>query len=851
MGGFLEGIKVIEIGDELGEYCGKLLAGLGADVVKVEPPGGEKTRTYGPFYGDEPGIERSLHFWHYNFGKRSIVLDLDADDGQADFLNLAAASDLVLDARAHSYLDERGLGYDTLKKLSPGLLYSRISPFGDEGPWAGHKGSDLVHLALGGVMLNCGYDPEPGGFYDTPPIAPQMWQSYHVAGEMAVIAIIGALYHRLQTGKGQRLSTGVHGALAQQTEGDVPSWIFLAQEHHRSTCRHSRPKLDPPVLTPTKDGRYLYPYRSYAAAGVDAIKPTIAILEKYGMAEDLLDPKYQDRGYTSDPAVEHHIVGVVGRFVQRFRFDHEIWREFQAVGLTWAPVRRPEENTLDEHWRARETFFEVHRPELDQIFTEVGAKWLCREVPWRRGPRSPSLGEHTVTVLEELASLPSKSPVSPTPRQAANNPAPVRGALDGVKFVDLGWMLASAGAGRFIAAMGAEVIKVEHSTRWDALRFNRGIVRPGGRTERDAATGPLPDCKPTSPNRGGFFMDINAGKRGISLNLKHPRGREILTKLLESADVVAEGFSPGTMDRMGFGYDRLKEINPRLVYVQQSGMGQIGTYGEMRSYGPVAQAFSGISEMSGLPSPYPPAGIGYSFLDWCGAYNMAIAILAGIYRQKATGKGCWIDSSQVEAGTYLNGTAILDYSANGRAWSRYGNRSPYKPAAPHGAFRVKGADRWIAIACFDEADWRGLVGVLGAPSWTNDPRFATLVDRLAHQDELEALVNSETANADAYDLMARLQSAGVSAGVCQSAKDRCEADPQLRSLNWLVELEQSEIGRWPAKEFPTQMSETPAHMGGNIHRHGPSYGEDNEAIFGEWLGLSKQQVRQLEEDGVL
>lgn len=843
-GGFLNGVKVLEVGGELGEYCGKLLAGLGADVIKVEPPEGEATRTYGPFYEDRPDRERSLHFWHYNFGKLGIVLDLDESTDQQRFQKLAADAAVVLDSRPKGYMLDRGLGYEALKKINRSLIVSRISPFGDEGPWGGYKGSDLVHLALGGIMMNCGYDPEPSGFYDTPPIAPQMWHAYHIAGEMAVMAIVGALYHRADTGEGQYLSTSVHSAVAQQTEGDVPSWIYLRQTHHRATCRHSLPQRLQPILALTKDGRYLFPYRSYAQNDAKAVQNTIGILAKYGMAEDLLDPKYRDPEYAGQETVQNHIASVVDRFILRFKFDREVWREFQAVGLTWAPLRRPEDNVADAHWRSRETFLEVYRPEFGRAFTEVGAKWMCPQVPWRPGPRSPLLGEHN----DEVLNNPEKAPAA-----VANAPSAkkTRRALDGVRFIDLGWLVASAGAGRFIAALGAEVIKVEHKTRWDPMRTTKWIAPPGGRPERDAAKGPLPDMQPANFNRAGFFADINAGKRSISLNLKNPRGKEILTRLLKVSNVVAEGFSPGTMDRMGMGYERLKEINPRLVYVQQSGMGQLGRYGEMRSYGPVAQAFAGTSDMSGLPEPYPPAGIGYSFLDWFGAYNLANGILAGLYRQKMTGKGCWIDSSQVETGTYLNGTAILDHSANGRRWSRYGNRSPYKPAAPHGAFRVRGDDRWVAIACFTEEAWRSLVRILGNPPWGESGKFATLVDRLAHQDELEGLINAATINFEPYALQDALQAAGVPAGVCQTAEDRCDADPQLSHAGWLVELEQTEIGVWPTKDFPVRLSETPAHIGDPINRHGPNYGEDNEYIYGECLGFSTAQIRELEQSDVI
>jgi len=302
---------------------------------------------------------------------------------------------------------------------------------------------------------------------------------------------------------------------------------------------------------------------------------------------------------------------------------------------------------------------------------------------------------------------------------------------------------------------------------------------------------------------------------------------------------------------MGLGYARMKEINPRLVYVQQSGMGQAGVYGRMRSFGPVAQAFSGMSDLSGLPDPYPPAGIGYSYLDWFGAYNMANGILAGVYRQRKTGKGCWIDSSQVEVGIYLNGTSILDHSANGRRWARYGNRSPYKLAAPHGAFRCEGEDRWIAISCFNEDEWHALLRVLGGPAWGSEARFATLADRLQHQDELETLINAETERRAPFALMQALQEAGVPAGVCQTAQDRCESDPQLKHRGWLIDLPQSYIGSWGSKQFPGDMSESPARMGGPLGRHGPSYAEDNERVYGEWLGLSTKEIKQLEEDDVI
>ena len=849
--GFLATVRVLELADELGEYAGKVLAGLGADVVKVEPPEGESTRRYGPFLADEQDPDRSLCFWHYNFGKRAVTLDLDSGLDRQRFVELAKRADVILETRPRGYLEDRGLGFDDLSTLAPGIIVARISPFGDTGPWKDHHGSDLVHLALGGVMMNCGYDPDPSGFYETAPVAPQMWQAYHIAGEMMAMGIIAALFHRMRTGEGQYLSGAVHEAVAKQTETDLPNWIYSRLAHNRQTCRHSRPNPDAAAISQTKDGRWNLAYTTYLAASATSFGPLVEVLDRHGMADDLTDPRYEDIEYRTQPAVTRHISDVINRFNGKFLFERGIWREFQEAGLTWAPKNRPEENLTEEHWRCRQTFLEVEHPELGRTFSEVGAKWLCPQVPWRTGPRAPLLGEHNDQVLRGWTDDVPRVQVSQNRPDLVLSPHGKPFALSGIRMIDLSWLLASAGAGRFLSALGAEVIKIEHDSKPDMIRWGNAMVAEGGRTARDAATAPLDGPIPKSPNRSGFFMEINSGKRCISLNLKHPRGRELLIDLIVDAHVLAEGFSPGTMDRLGLGYPVLKELNPKLIYVQQSGLGQIGTYGRMRSFGPVAAGFAGLSEMSGFPEPWPPAGIGYSYLDWFGAYNMATAILAGLYRQHVTGEGCWIDSSQVESGTYLTGTAILDHSANGRRWRRYGNRSPYKPAAPHGAYRTAGDDRWIAIACFTEQQWLGLVTALGDPEWARDKRFSSLGDRLGHQDELDRLVETETSRLDGLDLTDRLQAAGVSAGVCQTAQDRYEMDPQLKHLNWLVELQQTEIGKWPVKEFPVSLSRTPAYAGGIVDRHGPSYGEDNDHVYGELLGLGPNEIRDLKSGGVI
>ncbi|MGC0369217.1 CaiB/BaiF CoA transferase family protein [Microbacterium sp. SLBN-111] len=855
--GFVDGLRVLEIGGELGEYAGRVLVGLGADVVRVEPREGSPTRAYGPFVDDVPDPEKSLYWWHYNHGKRSVALDLDSPQGCDELRRLARQADLVIESMPRGWAVERGVDADTLLAELPHLLHLRVTPFGDTGPWADYVGSDLIHLALGGVMMNCGYDPDPRGFYDTPPIAPQMWQAYHITGEQAVISVLGALVYRHRTGRGQAMSVAVHEAVSKNTETDAPDWLFLGQRHRRLTCRHSMVSASLPALAITKDGRYALPYKTYlkgsVTADASAWESTVAVLREYGSGAALEEPQYATAEGRQTAAAVDRLSGAVEKLFSSTLYSADVWRAGQRHGLPWAPVRLPEENVTDPHWRMRGAVVDLHEPALARAVAHVGAKWYSEDAAWAYGGPAPRVGEHTAEVRRDWAAPSTHRPVASIPTDEVRSVHGAPFALGHVRVIDLSWMLASAGAGRFLAALGADVIKVEHDSRLDGMRTGQGLCPPGGRDERSAATAPLPTpaFDRSNPNRSGSFMEINAGKRALSLNLKSPEGRRILEDLIRDADMVVEGFSPGTMERMGLGYARLKKLKPDIIYVQQSGMGEHGTYGRLRAFGPTAQAFTGISEMSGLPSPFPPAGIGYSYLDWFGAYNMANAMIAALYRRDRTGHGCHIDASQGEIGLQLTGTAFLDWSVNGRSWRRAGNRSPYRAAAPHGAYRTRGDDRWIALAVFDEEQWRALAAALGRTDWTSDPRFVDMAARLAHQDELDAEIEEATRDRDGGELMALLQRSGVAAGVCQEASDRYESDPQLAHLGWTVELRQSEIGTWPVKEHPVRMSVTPTHIGGRLDRSGPNYGEDTDEILAEILGFDDDRIAALRADGVV
>jgi crotonobetainyl-CoA:carnitine CoA-transferase CaiB-like acyl-CoA transferase len=419
--------------------------------------------------------------------------------------------------------------------------------------------------------------------------------------------------------------------------------------------------------------------------------------------------------------------------------------------------------------------------------------------------------------------------------------------LEGIRILDLTWVLAGGGGPRLLDALGAEAIRIEWRGHLDALRLAPPYVGP----EPDQTRPRNPSDPPPNVNRAGIFNDINAGKRAISLNMTQPKGRDIFKRLVAISDVVVDSFTSETMRNWGLGYDVMKSIKPDIIYLQQSGWGYKGVYAKFGSYGPIAQAISGLTEQSGLPSPHPPAGWGYSYMDWSGAYYCAIMMLLAVYYKKRTGKGQYIDGSQLEPSIYLTGTSVLDFVVNDRHTQRTGNRSVARAAAPHGVYRCAGDDRWIAIAVTSEEEWQALVAQMDTPTWAQDSKFRTMAERVANQDELDRLVGAWTADKDGFKLQEVLQNAMVPAGVCQTAEDRVERDPQLGHLKWLIPLSHREIGTWPVKDIPFHFANAAVDQGGALGRAAPCYGQDNDYVYGDLLKMTAQERSDLEKAGII
>ena len=392
--GPLAGLRVLELADEKGQFCGKLLADLGADVIKIEPPGGQNTRSVGPFLDDLPHPERSLSFWHYNTSKRAITLDLESEDGRALFRSLVPTADIVLESYSLGYLPSLGLGYEDLAPLNPKLIMCSLTPFGQTGPWRDYQTCDLLHLAAGGQMASCGYDP--ADVPDAPPIAPGGGGGWHIGSHYAYIAILAALYHRDLTGQGQYVDASIHEACALTTEMHVNIYIYSGRMVHRHTGRHATPDMSDRTQFATKDGRWVVINRTGSTMTPPRIRWLVDWMNSYGLAQDLVEERYQSISVLQENSL--HVAQVLTDFFAS-RPQKEVWHAGQEQGLPWGAIRSMDEIIDDPHLQDRGVFVEVGHPELGRSFTYPGPAAIYNGSPWRISRRAPLVGEHNAEIL--------------------------------------------------------------------------------------------------------------------------------------------------------------------------------------------------------------------------------------------------------------------------------------------------------------------------------------------------------------------------------------------------------------------------------------------------------------------
>ena len=398
--------------------------------------------------------------------------------------------------------------------------------------------------------------------------------------------------------------------------------------------------------------------------------------------------------------------------------------------------------------------------------------------------------------------------------------------LTGVKVLDFGWALVGSLTGKHLADNGAKVIRVESVTRIDLSRTNRMVK---------ISTGNNPDDKP-------WYTHINTSKLGLALNLKHPKAKEIIEKIIRWADVINENFTPGTLTKLGIDYNYAKTIKPDIIMLSGSAYGQTGPLAHEWGVDGTGLAMSGYLDQTGWPDR-GPVGANVPYGDVVLPYVNALAIVAALDYKRRTGKGQYIDASMVEVCIHSSTPVLLELQANKVLHPRSGNHIDY--ASPHGVFPCKGDDRWCAIAVFNESEWKSFCNVIGNPTWASDNKFATMKSRKENEDELDDLISQWTALQKDYDVMYKMQAAGVAAGVVQTMADIVDNDPQLRERDFLEPINNPVLGVFGHPTPPFKFTKSKAKL-----THAPSLGEHTECVCINILGMSDMEFAELMGDNL-
>lgn len=400
------------------------------------------------------------------------------------------------------------------------------------------------------------------------------------------------------------------------------------------------------------------------------------------------------------------------------------------------------------------------------------------------------------------------------------------GPLSGLRMVDFTRSQAGPMGTVLLADMGMEVIRVESAKRHDFMRF----------------LPPHPMGKPDL-NRAPYFAVMSRGKRSIALDVSQPKGLNVAKRLVKISDVVMDNFTPRVMTNLGLGYEELKKVKPDIIALSLSGFGFTGPCRDYAAYAKPVQAFAGLLSITGYddgPAMEPAPAFG----DNIAGTSAAFAILSAIYHRDVTGEGQFIDVAMTEALICCIPEAVMEYTMNKEVGSRMGNRD--STMAPHGVYRCQGEDEWIAIAVSNDQEWQTLCQVISKPELVEDGRFRDNLIRWSNQDKLDEIISEWTKDRDKYEVMEMLQEAGVPAGPVLSTKDML-ADPHLNERGYWVEHEHPGLGKWKLGGPTWKLSETP----GGIQRHAPFFGQDNDYVYGELLGISKDEIANLVEKKVI
>lgn len=801
----LYGLRVLDLTDDSGHLAGRLLADLGAQVLKIEPPGGDPTRHVGPFVTAQPDPDGGAQWVARNLGKFSLVLDLDAADGRARLQDLIAAADVLLETCTPARRAALGIEPAALAAWHSRLVHCAITPYGITGPKAHLRGSDLTALAASGNLFMTG-DADRAPVRCSMPVT-----HYHAAAE-AAFGVLCALWDRERSGTGQVVDVALQELMLMPNMTHPAQAAVLGYRGQRSGNFNRVGETIQQEIWRCRDG-----FVSFALRGGPARIPgLIAITEymdEFGMAPPVLKERDWTR-YNNNLLTQAEVDEIAAPFAAFFRTQsmQHLYDTACARRLMLAPANTEREIFASRQLNAR-AYFTTRQVagETLQVPSRFAAFPFCRVAEC-----APSLDD----APRGFADRPPFAPCGGEPRPAPAAP----GIFAGLKVLEFGAGAAAPLATRYFADQGATVIKIESRQRPDFLR----TLRDDGSGKLDASL---------------FFACINPNKLSAGLNMKDPRGLEIAKRLIGWADVVIENFAPGVMEKWKLDYLALRDTYPRMIMASTCLWGQTGPERSYPGFGGQGSALAGFNYLTGWPDREPLGPFG-TITDSISPRYTVVAIVASLLQRERTGMGTFIDVSQVEAAVYPLTEWLLAYSARGETFGRIGNRSRH--AAPHGVFPCAGEDRWIALAVHDDADWRRLVEVMETPAWAAAPELATLAGRLRAVDAIEAALAAWTAPQEAPALAARLQAAGLDAAPVADMQDLL-ADPQLAHRNHFTELEHPVVGRHVVEAMGLRFGASPMRF----TRPAPRLAADSREVYCDLIGLTAAEFEELSAAGVL
>lgn len=824
MSGSLEGVRVIDLTCNVaGPYASKLLADQGADVLKLEPPGGDPSRRFGPFPNDVPHPERSGLFLHLNRNKRSAVVDPATSTGAEQIRALAADAHIVLEDYPPGTAQRWGWDWEALQTANPALVMTSITPFGQSGPYRDYRGSELTLQAIGGPLY-------ANGHQDREPLKLAGHFAHYHAGIVAALGTLMALRRAEASGQGNWIDLAVHecqaGCRDRQTVNlTIASYTGLAVGRLGSAVF----RMGAGVRS-CQDGY----------VNIMGAQNRLPRLLRLIGREDLLDhPQIMNApGSVPDDLIET-VEGAYAAWLQTMP-KREAVAAAQAAGLLAGAVYTVADVLQDPHFQVRQVWETVDHPDTGPL-QYPGRPFVLTQAPQRPSLPAPRLDAH--------ASELNKAKAPPNRRGGtANEAEPLPLPLAGLRVAEITVVWAGPHVTQLLAEWGADVIRVEPVNK--PQPYTRGMESVFSREQAQALAARgiptrLADNDPQADpwNRNAAFNSHARNKRSMACNIMAPEGRDALLRLIEHCDVLVENNVPETMDKANIGWEALRAINPRLIMLRMPAFALDGPYRNYRAFGLHVEAMVGHTHLRGYPGQSPELLSESLASDGIAGVQGAVAVMMALRQRERTGKGQLIEMPLTEGFLPTLGEFVMDHTMNGRDTPSQGNRHRWH--APHNVYPCQGEDNWIAIDVSTDDEFAALCQVLDQTELAHDYRFHTASARLAHVAALDEVLAALTRPHDKEQLFHALQAAGVCAAPVRNAVEVLN-DPQLEARGFFETLptaDERRLYRYPGLIF--RMARTP-----NTLRSGPvRLGEHNREIYCDLLGYTPAQLTALEHQG--